>query len=264
MKIAVAYKWAADPSEASVSPDGQVDFSRAKPKISEYDAVAIAMGRALADAAGAELVGISAGGSAAATPLALKAALSRGLDSAVVVQSPDLESAGTFQTAQALAAAVRHLGDVTLVVCGDSSIDAGAQMVPAVLGGLLGWPALTDVGAAQLAAADNRLTAERSIAEGIQTLVATLPIVISAAAGALAAPAPGMKDILAAAKKPSQVLSPADLSLELAAAAPVTAQVKVSGPARRCVQIDTTDPATAAAELLAALAAAGTPIGGRS
>ena len=36
MRIVVAYKWACDPQEAAVGADGSVDWSRAKPGISDY------------------------------------------------------------------------------------------------------------------------------------------------------------------------------------------------------------------------------------
>ena len=48
MTIAVAYKWAADPQEAQVGEDGTVDWSRAKPGVAEYDAVAVEAARLLA------------------------------------------------------------------------------------------------------------------------------------------------------------------------------------------------------------------------
>ena len=57
MKIVVAYKWAPNPQDASVGVDGIVDWSRAKPGISEYDPVAIELARRLADATGAGVAG---------------------------------------------------------------------------------------------------------------------------------------------------------------------------------------------------------------
>lgn len=58
MSVAVAYKWAGDSQEAVVTPDGSIDFSRAKAVVSEYDAVAIALGRRIADDLGTELIGL--------------------------------------------------------------------------------------------------------------------------------------------------------------------------------------------------------------
>lgn len=135
MKIVVAYKWAANPQEAVVAADGSVDFSRARLGISEYDPQAFDLGRRLADANGAELIGLTVGGPDATSPMARKAALSRGLDSLVTVTDPSLDGAAATQTGMVLAASVSKIGDVDLVLTGDSSVDLGAQLVPSVLAG---------------------------------------------------------------------------------------------------------------------------------
>ncbi|MDR1513643.1 MAG: electron transfer flavoprotein beta subunit/FixA family protein [Propionibacteriaceae bacterium] len=255
MKIVVTYQWALDPQEASVGADGSVDFSRAKAAISDYDATAIQAGRDLADATGAALVGVSVGGPAAAQAVATKAGLSRGLDEALVVADPSLQGAGTLATAQVIAAAVKSLGDVSLVITGDASLDSGSKMLAPVLGGVLGWPAFTDAG--KIAVAGSAVTAERVLSEGVQTLSAQLPAVVGATSDAAKAKAPGMKDILAAGKKPVTVKTPADLGVALPAEGSVLSKGKLSGPARKQARIDTADPAAAAQELVAALRAAG-------
>ena len=84
MRIVVTYKWTCDPEEATVRADGTVDWSRAKPGISTYDPVAMELARRLADAAGAELIGLTAGGKGVGTPIATKAALSRASELAMV------------------------------------------------------------------------------------------------------------------------------------------------------------------------------------
>ncbi|MDR0593590.1 MAG: hypothetical protein LBG60_10135 [Bifidobacteriaceae bacterium] len=255
MRIVVLHKWAPDPQEATVGADGSVDFSRAKAAVSDYDAVAIQCGRQLADAAGAALVGVSVGGEAAARPVATKSALARGLDEVVVVSDPELEEAGSARTAQAIAAAVAALGDVGLVLAGDSSVDVGARMVPAVVAGRLGWPVLADVDSVALAGGS--VAVERLAPEGVQSISAALPVVIALTSEAVKTKAPGMKDVLGAGKKPVTVKSLADLGLTALSEGAVTSRAKLGGPARKGVVIDTSDPAAAAAELVDALRAAG-------
>ena len=145
MRIVVAYKWTSDPEEAAVRADGTVDWSRAKPGLSAYDPVAIELARHLADAAGAELIGVTAGGKGVAVPIASKAALSRGLDRVVIVEDESLAEAGRSELAAVLAEVIKQIGDVDLVVTGDSSVDVAAKMVPTVLAGELGWPAVAEV-----------------------------------------------------------------------------------------------------------------------
>ena len=68
MRIVVTYKWACNPEEATVRADGTVGPSRAKAGISADDPAAFELARRLADEAGAELIGLTAGGRALARP----------------------------------------------------------------------------------------------------------------------------------------------------------------------------------------------------
>ncbi|MDR1264729.1 MAG: electron transfer flavoprotein beta subunit/FixA family protein [Propionibacteriaceae bacterium] len=255
VNIVVAYKYAPDPQEATVSSDGTVDFSRAKAVVSDYDAVAIGYGRRLATACGATLVGVCVGGPQSAKPVATKAALSRGLDRVVVVADDELETAGSTRTAQAIAAVVSQLGDVALVLAGDSSMDVAARMTPSVLAGLLGWPMLSDV--ETVALADGSAALERLTPQGVQSITVALPAVVSLTSEAWPVKPPGMKDLLAAGKKPVEIKSVADLGLTLADEGTVVSRAKLGGSARLGVVIDTSDPAAAAATLVEALRAAG-------
>src|SRR6266581_4548273 len=243
MRIVVAYKWTCDPEEATVGADGTVDWSRAKPGLSAYDPVAIELARQFADAAGAELIGVTVGGKGVAAPIAAKAALGRGLDRVVI-------------GAAVLAEVIRHIGDVDLVVTGDSSVDVAAKMVPTVLAGELGWPAVAEV--TSITGQAGALRVERAIPGGVQLLEISGPAVLAASADAAAPRVPGMKDLLAAGKKPVELLELAALKVP-----PRNAVMTVTGRAvperkpRKGQLIDTADPAKAAAELGSALRQAG-------
>lgn len=251
MKIVVAFKWAADPQEAIVAADGSVDFGRATLGISEYDPQAFEVGRRLADATGAELIGLTVGGPAATTPMARKAALSRGLDSLVTVTDPSLDGAAATQTGVVLAAAVARIGDVDLVLTGDSSVDLGAQLVPSVLAGVLGWPAVSQVTAVSGLSGDLRI--ERNQDGGTQVLLASGPVVVSIAADAVVPRIPGMKDILGAGRKPTTELAYASLAVAPLVESAVVGRARPELKARQGKVIDGADPAAAAAELVAAL-----------
>ncbi|SDC60999.1 electron transfer flavoprotein beta subunit [Sanguibacter gelidistatuariae] len=210
MKIVVAYKWAFNPQDATVDSGGTVTWGRAKAGVSEYDPVAVELGRRLADATGAELIGVSVGGADTASPMATKSALSRGFDRVVVVADDALAGASTTQTALVLAQVIAHIGDVDLVLTGDSSVDVGAQMVPAVLAGALGWPSVMNVTTVSVGAGDLRV--ERAHEGGSQVLAVTGPVVLAAASDAVVPRVPGMKDILAAGKRPVEKVDLAALA----------------------------------------------------
>lgn len=252
MKIVVAYKWASNPQDATVGTGGVVDWSRAKPGISEYDPAAVELARGLADATGGEVIGLTVGTKAVDTTMARKTVLSRRFDRAVIVADDSLEGAGSAALATILAAAVRHIGDVDLVITGDSSIDGGGKMVPTVLAGQLGWPAVAEVNSVTAEAGSVRV--ERAIAGGTQVLEISGPAVLAAATDAAVPRLPGMKDILAATKKPVQMVTLAELNVpEANGSYTVKGTSRPDLKVRKKQLIDTKDPAAAAAELVAAL-----------
>jgi electron transfer flavoprotein beta subunit len=252
MRIVVTYKWTCDPEEATVRADGTVDWSRAKPGLSAYDPVAIELARRLANEADAELIGVTAGGTGVGAPIATKTALSRGLDRVVVIEDDSLREAGRSELAAVLAAAVRQIGDVALVITGDSSVDVAAKMVPTVLAGELGWPAVAEVTAVTGQA--GALRVERAIPGGTQVLGISGPVVLAASADAAVPHVPGMKELLAAGKKPVERLVLSDLEVPPRNAdMTVTSRSRPERKARKGQLIDTADPAAAAAELVAAL-----------
>jgi len=156
-----------------------------------------------------------------------------------------------------LAEVIRHIGDVDLVVTGDSSMDVAAKMVPTVLAGELGWPAVAEV--TSVTGKAGQLRVEREVPGGAQVLEISGPAVLATSADAAAPRVPGMKDLLAAGKKPVELLELAALKVP-----PRNAVMTVTGRAvperkpRKGQLIDTADPAKAAAELVSALRQAGT------
>jgi len=251
MKIVVTYKWASNPQDAEVRPDGTVDFSRARGAVSEYDPVAFELARKLVDSVGGEVIGLCAGTASIDTSLARKAALSRGLDRLVLAADQALAGADSTRLAAVLAAVVRAIGDVDLVIAGESSMDLAEGQVALTLAAQLGWLGLAAVAGVT---ADDGVSVERELATGRQPLSLTGPAVLAAASDAVTPRIPGMKEILAAARKPVRVLALDALDL---AAGPVSATVlSTSRPAsgnRQQVLIDGADPDAAAADLVTAL-----------
>ena len=255
MLVAVAHKWAPDPADAVVSADGGVDWSRAHPGVGEYDAVAISVARGLADAVRGELVGLSVGPDAAAAPQARKAVLARGLDRLLLASGPaDLGPGGT---AVLLAELVRQAGSVDVVVAGDASVDGGAGMVPALLAGHLGWLCLlgvTSVRPAGDGGGSGGLVVARRTASGTEELRVPAPVVLACAPDAAEPRTPGMRDLLAAGRKPSEV---ADVVVpDPDAGLSVTGRRRAPAPTR-ARRMFAGEPDAAASSLVAALRAAG-------
>jgi len=144
MTIAVLCKWCPDPADLEIRGDGSVSMDRAKWSVSEYDRVAIEVAMSLAGA-GDLVVAVAAGGGALDTSMARKSMLSRGPDALYTVVDDRLVDGDARQTAIALVAAIKRIGDVELVVCGAGSADLYAQQVGIQVGERLGWSTLNEV-----------------------------------------------------------------------------------------------------------------------
>lgn len=251
MSIIVAYKYAANPQDTTVDASGVVDWSRAKAAISEYDPVAVQVGRTLADSLGTDVVGISVGGKAVASSMAKKGALSRGMDRALVVADDATTEWNATTVASALAGLVGKVEGANIVLTGDSSIDESAKMVSTLIAGFLGWPCFQEVVAVE--AAGNGWALTQSTAGGTRTITVDGPVVAAVATDAAAVKVPGMKDILAAGKKPLDEVAVAEVS-------PVEVSLEVTGRAKPVAKARRNETFTgddAAAQLVAALRNAG-------
>lgn len=242
MKILVVFKWSKNPQDARVGADGSVDWRGVKLSASDDDPAAIVLAKDLA-ADGDEILGLTLGDG----DLAWAAA--RGASRSVVVTDAQTESDSAV-TGAILAAGVRHAGGADVVIIGDSAWDYG---VVAALVGQLGWPTLANVVSA--VRNGNRLLVTRKIGAVTQVVDVAQPAVLAVAASRAEQQVPGMKDVLAARKKPVTKVTLAELGL--APAATVVSRETKLPEASRGHMIDGSDPPAAAAQLVAALRADG-------
>ncbi|HIY83501.1 MAG TPA: putative electron transfer flavoprotein FixA [Candidatus Rubneribacter avistercoris] len=200
MKIAVMVKVLPDDQDIVATDDGQLDFSRAKNTISTYDLNAIEAAAQLAEAEGAELVAVVAGPKRVDDSKTRKNILSRGVDSLCILADDSLDLADSRQTGRMLAKIVEKVGDVDLVVCGDGSADLYAQQVDVQLAEALGWVNTNAV--VSLKADGAAVSVERVLEDEKEVVKMPLPAVVAVSPDIALPRIAGMKDILAAGKKP--------------------------------------------------------------
>jgi electron transfer flavoprotein beta subunit len=215
--------------------------------VSPYDEFAIEEAIRIKEAKGAEVVLVSAGPDRAQA--ALRTGLAMGADAAVHVKDAALEAADTLGTARALAAAIRTLAPFDLVLCGQQGVGGDNSQVPAMLAELLDLPQVTV--AVKIELQDGKAVVERESDGGRETWATELPAVISAQKGLNEPRYASLKGIMAAKKKPLQVVDAAGLGLDAAALAP---RVRVTAlelpPPRPAVKMIEGDPDTQAKELI--------------
>lgn len=210
MKIISCYKWVLDEADLQIDPTSHSLLKeRAKYKISEYDKNAIECGVQLVEDQGGEVIALTVG--ADQVKNSLKEALSRGPERAVYVKDPVMEQADSNVTAKILAAAVQHVKDIDLVICGEGSSDEYAQQVGPRIAQLLGLPVITFVN--KVTISNGVLHAERKVDEGIEVVEASLPAVITVLPEINEPRIPSLKQILASKKKPVEELTTESLGI---------------------------------------------------
>lgn len=217
MKIIVCVKVVPEEQDIKITADGALSLERAKATISMYDLNAIEAGAQLVEAHGGTLTAVSVGAGNIDDSKLKKNILSRGPESLVMIADDRLENMDTHQTAQALKAAIAKAGDYDLILCGEGSADVYAQQVGIQLGQMMGIPVINFVN--QLVPQDGRLMVERALEDETETLEIPLPAVVSVTSAINLPRIAGMKEILAAGKKPGTVLKATEADIpELTAA----------------------------------------------
>lgn len=200
MKVISCCKAVPEEQDIVVAKDRQISFEKAEWKFGQYDLNAVEAGKQIVEVAGGHLSGLCAGSKILENAKLKKDILSRGLDDLYVVMDETMEQADTYQSARVLEAAIKKMGDFDLVLCGAGSSDLYAQQVGNQLGELLGIPVVNAVN--KITPQGDKVIVERALEDAIQVLEVSLPAVLSVTSEINVPRIAGMKDIIAANKKP--------------------------------------------------------------
>ncbi len=143
---------------------------------------------------------------------AIRKALSMGADKAVHLVDEGLHGSDMVQTGWALARALGTIEGTELVIAGNEATDGTGGAVPAIIAEYLGLPQLTHV--RKLTVENGKVTGERETDEGVFTLEASLPAVVSVNEKINEPRFPSFKGIMAAKKKEVATLSLSEIGVE--------------------------------------------------
>lgn len=212
MKIVACIKVVPEEQDIVIEADHTLSFAKAELKVGQYDLNAVEAGVQLEEANGnCETIILSMGSGNLKNSKLQKAILSRGGSQMFGVTVDHPESVDSYATAKNLAAAIRKIGNVDLVLCGEGSGDIYSQQVGPVLGQLLGYANLNAV--SKITAKAGELLVERTLEKEIEVLEVPLPAVLSVSSDINKPRIPGLKDVLAAGKKPVTFWGAADLEI---------------------------------------------------
>jgi electron transfer flavoprotein beta subunit len=228
MNIVVLVKQVPDTySERRLRGDGALDRDASDAVLDEINERAVEEALQLKEAHGGAVTVVSMGPDRATE--AIRKALSMGADAAVHLTDEGLAGSDAVGTARALAGAIGTVGEVDLVLAGNEASDGRSAAVPAMVAEVLGLPALTH--ARQVTVEGGSVTVRRETDDGVVTLSAELPAVVSVNEKINEPRYPSFKGIMAAKKKPVTTLSLADAGLDasqVGAAAALTSVVSAT------------------------------------
>ena len=212
MNIVAAFNVVPDDQDIQVASDRSLDYSKAKNTVSAYDLNALEAAAQLAAAEpGSKVVAVSAGPASIDDSKLKKNVLARGVDELYLTADDACANLDANATVAALAELLSKVGAWDVVLCGDGSADNYAQQVDVQLAARLGVPVVN--GATRIAAKGGALEVERTLEDVVETVEVPLPAVVSVTPDIAEPRIPGMKDILAAGKKPMNVAA-ADASFD--------------------------------------------------
>lgn len=210
MNIVVCIKQV--PETLNVGLDRDTGYARrgeAKGAVNLADRHALEIALALKAATNGKLIALAMG--PAGADQALRQALAVGADEAFLVSDPALAGSDTGATSAVLAAAVRKLDDVGLVLTGEASADGATAQTAPRLAEALGW---AFVGAVYDATVEGgALKAGRNGDGRRERVEASTPAVLSISLDAPKPRIPNAMGVMKAAKKPLTTWSLADLGL---------------------------------------------------
>jgi len=212
VKIAVCVKQVPDTWAEKKLKDGSgiLDRESVEGVMNELDEYAVEEALKITEAdGGGEVVVVSMGPERAGE--AVRKALSMGADSGIHLVDDGLVGSDALATSYALAKVLDGRG-FDLIIFGSESTDARMSVVPAMIAERLGLAQLTFANKVEVAGGS--VTIDRVTDNGIETITASTPAIVSVVEKINEPRYPSFKGIMAAKKKPVETLSVADAGVD--------------------------------------------------
>ncbi|WP_371377824.1 electron transfer flavoprotein subunit beta [Sporomusa aerivorans] len=176
MEIVVCVKQVPDTTEVKIDPATNTLIRQGVPSIvNPFDKNAVEAALQLKEKHGGKVTVISMGPPQAAE--ALKECLAMGADEAVLISDRAFGGADTLATSYTLAAAVKKLGQVDMIICGKQAIDGDTAQVGPEMAEHLMMAQVTCVSKIEVTGQTVRV--EREHEEGYEIIEAQVPVLLT-------------------------------------------------------------------------------------
>jgi electron transfer flavoprotein beta subunit len=211
MKIAVLIKQTPQLSEVIMGQDG-LQWPEAALAINPFDEYAVEEALRIKEKTGGTAVAISCGKSSSES--VLRDALALGIDEAYLVEFDQYSTTDPQTNAYLLAAAIRKIDGIDLVLTGKQACDDDSALVPSSVAAYLDWPQIGFVKKFD-AIEERRIIARRTTDTGYEVVDTSLPAVCSVVKEINEPRLPSLKGKMKAKKAEIRKLTPAELGLNL-------------------------------------------------
>ncbi|OPZ24967.1 MAG: Acryloyl-CoA reductase electron transfer subunit gamma [Lentisphaerae bacterium ADurb.BinA184] len=212
MRIVVCVKQVPAVSQVSIDPETKrLKREGVQAALNPFDLYAIEQAVQLKENLGGEAIALSMGPRQA--EMSVREAMAMGCDRGVLLCDRAFAGSDTWATSYALAAAVRRLGHVDLILCGKQAVDGDTAQVGPGLAAQLEWPQVTYVSMLMRADGD-RLVVNRMHEEGYDEVEVDLPAVLTVVKDLNIPRVPTLRSVLAARRQPVEVWTAAEIGAD--------------------------------------------------
>ncbi|QDR83248.1 electron transfer flavoprotein subunit beta/FixA family protein [Sporomusa termitida] len=212
MEIVVCVKQVPDTTEVKIDPVTNTLIRQGVPSIvNPFDKNALEAALQLKEKHGGKVTVITMGPPQAKD--ALKECLAMGADDAVLLSDRAFGGADTLATSHTLAAGIKKIGNIDIILCGKQAIDGDTAQVGPEIAEHLAIPQVTYV--SKIEADGNKLRVEREQEEGYEVIEVSTPVMLTVVKSINDPRTPTVKGTMKANRREIPVWTVNDVSVEV-------------------------------------------------
>lgn len=214
MNVCVCFKSVYDDTAIRQNRDKTLDYTAVPHIVSMYDLNAIEAAAQFCESSDEHrLIALTVGDTEIHDSTMRKNVAARGADEVYLVMDERLKDAETHQTAEVLAAAIRKIGGIDLIIVGDGSADQYSHQTGIQLGEILGIPNVN--AAVKFDVEGTTVKVDRDLDDIIEHIEMQTPAEVSVLSDIAQPRICQVKDIMMAGRKPVHEWTLDDIGIDL-------------------------------------------------
>jgi electron transfer flavoprotein beta subunit len=212
MNIIVCIKQVPNTTDVQIDPEtGRLKREGVESVINSFDEYAIEEGVRIKEKTGGKVIVITMGPPQAES--ALREAVSKGADEAVLVSDRAFGGADTLATSYALSSAIKFIGSYDIILCGEQASDGDTAQVGPEVAETLNMPHVAYV--KKIESIDNKsIKVERMMEDGYDLIESTVPVLLTVVKEINTPRVVSLKGKMAAKKVVIKILNAADVGAD--------------------------------------------------